>query len=587
MRLENGIPYATDFADIYHSADGAGEVQRVFIQPSGLAAVGLADDPLWVGELGFGSGLNFAVLAEQCIRQRRRLHFVSCDAAPLSPQDFSRVAAGRTAELSIYQALDRAYPPLISGWHRRYLADGLITLSLHWGDAQTALNHLARQESRPFRAWFLDGFAPDRNPQMWSEALLSLVGRLSAAQTTVATFTAAGRVRRGLQAAGFEMRRVDQRPHKRESLAGFYKGESVPNAAAPSRAVVLGAGLAGASVARQLAQRDVQVSVLEAGPAPASGASGIAVSMLHPRLLANASDEARLRCHAYLYSAAFVASFVAEPPDFTGALQLPGKNATEARLQAIAGHYQDSGGWLAPLNQPEAEQFTGWTLNSGGLWFPQSQPIDMSALCRRLLDHPNIELRCNAPVQALADADEVPVVLACAAACRDFPPASYLELAAVQGQIDIVRPGALPKAAMLGNGYVVPWGDKLALGSTYEYSPWENGRATRENLAQLPVGQRSNIRWLERSRGTRCVSSDRLPIVGAIYDRDQRAIANLFVSTAMGSMGNVFSHYAGELLASQICGEFPPATRELQAALSSLRFRQRQERRGHRLDSRP
>ena len=83
------------------------------------------------------------------------------------------------------------------------------------------------------------------------------------------------------------------------------------------------------------------------------------------------------------------------------------------------------------------------------------------------------------------------------------------------------------------------------------------------------------------------MTSDRLPVVGPLFSADQDAIPDLYVSTGMGSMGNVFSHYAGELLASKICGEFLPATQGLQAALSSLRFRQRQARRGFRLDARP
>ena len=72
-----------------------------------------------------------------------------------------------------------------------------------------------------------------------------------------------------------------------------------------------------------------------------------------------------------------------------------------------------------------------------------------------------------------------------------------------------------------------------------------------------------------------------------MFDEQQRAIPDLHVSTGMGSMGNVFCHYAGEVLASQICGEPPPATRELESALSSLRFRQRQQRRGYRLNAGP
>ena len=590
VQLDTGVPYATNFADIYHSPDGAAEVYRVFIAPSGLADREPTPEPLWVGELGFGSGLNFAALAEQCRHQGQRLHFVSCDAAPLAPATFSQIASQRSATHPIYGELARAYPPLISGWHRRQLAGGLITLSVFWGDAQTALAHLARQPGQAMNSWLLDGFAPDRNPGMWSEALLGLLGNLCAPGATVATFTAAGRVRRGLQAAGFEMRRVDQRPHKRESLAGIFRGRAAQAPAKPRHVAVIGAGLAGASVARQIAVRDVPVTVYEAGPAPAAGASGIPVSMLHPRLLADGSTEARLRAHAFLYSGAQVDGASPQAHSTSGALQLPGKNASEVRLRAIAERYHHTGDWLQFLDVDGAQERSGWELDSGGLRFPDSRRIHMPKLIGHLLDHPNIAVRCAAPIRSLTELSPMPTVLACGTACRDFAEAAYLELAAVAGQIDVVEAARPPRLPLLGNGYVVPWDGKLALGSTYEYSPWDQARATQANLSQLPQkpdGKQADTRWLSRHRGMRCVSSDRLPVVGALFDRQQRPIPDLYVSSGMGSMGNVFSHYGAELLASEICGEFLPATSELVAALSSRRFRQRQERRGYKLDAQP
>jgi glycine/D-amino acid oxidase-like deaminating enzyme len=120
-------------------------------------------------------------------------------------------------------------------------------------------------------------------------------------------------------------------------------------------------------------------------------------------------------------------------------------------------------------------------------------------------------------------------------------------------------------------------GPLLAVGATYEYRPWDPEEATRRNLEQLR-GQ--GWVWQRRVRGTRTVSSDRLPVAGHLYGEDAARLPALLVSTGHGSMGVVTSHLAGAVVASLISGEFPPLTRELEAALSPLRFRERQARRG-------
>ncbi|MFP6816066.1 MAG: tRNA (5-methylaminomethyl-2-thiouridine)(34)-methyltransferase MnmD, partial [Pseudomonadales bacterium] len=381
-------PYAEAYQDIYHAADGPQEVRRVFIEPSGLTEKIHQRTEVLIGELGFGTALNFAVAAEICLNTDTRLHFVSFDAAPIGAAEFAGICATRTHDQEIYSELGELYPPLISGWHRRYLANGRITLSLFWGDATDGLEDLDGRQHRPFDAWFLDGFAPDRNPDVWTSDLLARIGGLCATGSSVATFTAAGRVRRALEAAGFSMRRVDQRPNKRESLAGVHRGSDKRWWTLPSCVQVVGAGLAGASAARHLAERGINVQVYEAQSTPAAGASGIPATVLHPRLLADASPQAALRSHAYLYSAAYCGAHVDGTP--MGALQLPARNADSGRLKKIAQRYAPSGDWLALLDADAASAKARWDIHTSALWFPHSRVIDTPGLCNALLDHPNI-----------------------------------------------------------------------------------------------------------------------------------------------------------------------------------------------------
>lgn len=569
-------PYSPTFADIYHARDGATEAQRVLIEPSGLRDKAGRQRSLLIGELGFGSALNLAAAAAVCLRAGARLHFVSFDAAPIAPPEFAAICARRAPQLPIYAELRDRYPPLIRGWHRRYLANGAITLSLFWGDAATGLDDIIDRQRQPFDIWFLDGFTPDRNPDMWTPALLGRLGALSSAGTTVATFTAASRVRRALEAAGFAMRRVDQRPHKPQSLAGVYRGHERAATALPGAVHVIGAGLAGASVAWHLAQRDVNVQVFEAQASVATGASGIPTTVMHPRLLVDGSAQAALRCQAYLYSSAWCAGALHTPA--TGVLQLPGRNADERRLQTLAARYAASGDWLTLLTAEAASARASWEISSQALCFPHGRSIDTPGLCRLLLDHPNIELRC---ATAVAAPTEQPTVLACGVACSGFDAASYLETAPVDGQVDAVRLTSVPTLPLVGNGYLIPRDGDLLAGTTYEYRRWDPADATATNLQQLADAGRQGL-WLARFRATRCVSSDRTPIAGRLYDADLTPLANLYVVTGLGSMGTVFSQFAGALVAAQICGEFAPMTTALESAMSSARFRVRQARRGFR-----
>ena len=118
LSWRDGQPFNENFVDIYHAVDGHREVERVFLGPSGLHELARKHERIYVGEFGFGTGLNFAVTAEACLRAGCRLHFISFDAAPVDPDEFIELAKKRSADQPIYKALAEQYPPLIEGWHR-------------------------------------------------------------------------------------------------------------------------------------------------------------------------------------------------------------------------------------------------------------------------------------------------------------------------------------------------------------------------------------------------------------------------------------------------------------------------------------
>lgn len=217
-------PFSKQFQDIYFSTeDGLAETEYVFLTQNHLATRMGDSENLTIIETGFGSGLNFLCtwkLWQECAKNNTRLNFVSIEKYPLKPEDLAQ-------SLSLFPTLDTLsqqviaqYQPNTLGLHCLDFASGKIHLQLWIGDVSDILPQL----NTPADAWFLDGFAPTKNPDMWQSDLFKHMARLSKPQTTFSTFTSAGIVRRGLQSAGFQVHKISGFGKKREMLCGEFIG---------------------------------------------------------------------------------------------------------------------------------------------------------------------------------------------------------------------------------------------------------------------------------------------------------------------------------------------------------------------------
>lgn len=214
---ENDTPVSTRFEDPYFSRlDGRDEARHVFLAGNGLPQRWAGRHAFTIAELGFGTGLNFLETLAAWRRQDPRdaaLTYVSFEQYPLAADDLAR-ALDRWPDLAgDRDALLAGWPPE-PGWHDRTF--GTVTLRLGIGDA----NALAPQWESEADAWYLDGFSPARNPDMWDDELMAAVCAHTAPGGTFATFTAAGWVRRNLQSAGFAVEKVPGYGRKRECLCG-------------------------------------------------------------------------------------------------------------------------------------------------------------------------------------------------------------------------------------------------------------------------------------------------------------------------------------------------------------------------------
>ncbi len=224
----NNTPYSIEFNDIYFSTDdGLDEAKQVFIAQNQLETrfKSLEVQAFTIIETGFGTGLNFLVTSALWLTHaplHAQLHFYSIEKYPLKLADLSRAHALWPQFSVISSELFNQYETLISGTNHFSIAGGRIQLSLQVDDIALVLPQLTKKAN----AWFLDGFAPAKNAEMWTVDVFTHIARLSQANTSFATFTSAGLVRRGLQAAGFKVEKQAGFGKKREMLRGTFVGES-------------------------------------------------------------------------------------------------------------------------------------------------------------------------------------------------------------------------------------------------------------------------------------------------------------------------------------------------------------------------
>ena len=570
---DQGRPHSRVFDDVYFSdKSGLEETRYVFIEQNALRerfAALPVNGQLVIGETGFGTGLNFLCawqLFEQTAHPDARLHFISVEKYPLTRDDLQRALALWPELATWSEQLLAAYFAIHPGFQHVSLANGRVTLTLLIGDV---LEQLPQLDAR-VDAWFLDGFAPAKNPEMWTPQLFAQLARLAAPGSTISTFTSTGWVRRALNDAGFKMRRTPGIGHKWEILRGSFIGlpehvltppESKPWYARPPqiegerRALVIGGGLSGCASANSLAKRGWHVCLLERHERLAKEASGNPQGVLYMKLSAHGTTLSQLIVSGFGYTRRLLEQLQrGRDWDECGVLQL-GFNAKEAERQAqLAAAFPPA--LVHLLDQPQAQALAGVELAHGGLFYPEGGWVHPPALCQFQALHPNIQVLTHHDVLQLQQVDgqwqaiqgdqvvaSAPVViLAGAAEVKRFPAASGLPLKRIRGQITQLvetQASAALKTVVCAEGYIAPGRlGEHTLGASFDFN--------NEDLTTTPAGHQGNLDLLqeispalaqqlgqeqldpETLRGWaafRCTSPDYLPIVGPLSEPEAFAQA--------------------------------------------------------------
>lgn len=565
---DQGRPRSRVFDDVYFSdQSGLDETRYVFLEQNRLAerfAALSAGGRLVIGETGFGTGLNFLCawqLFEQHAVAGARLHFVSVEKFPLSPADLQRALALWPELKPFSDQLLKHYVAIHQGFQRIVLDHGRVTLTLLIGDALEQLPQLDGQ----IDAWFLDGFAPAKNPEMWTAELFAELARLAAPGSTISTFTSTGWVRRLLNAAGFKMKRTPGIGHKWEILRGEFlgwpEGVAPPAAAKPwfarptpltgdRRALVIGAGLAGCATAASLAARGWQVSLLERHGAVAQEASGNPQGVLYLKLSAHGTALSQLIVSGFGYTRRLLETLQRGTDwDDCGVLQLAfNEKERERQAQLAAAFPEDLLQWL---DQPEAQARAGIGLAHGGLYYPEGGWVHPPALCQAQSTQPGVTLLPHQEAVELRKIDgqwqafdnerliaTAPVVvLAGAADIKRFPQSADLPLKRIRGQITRLAQTTHSQAlttVVCAEGYVAPARlGEHTLGASFDFNSDDLTPTTAEHLGNLAMLEEISTDLVARLHVSeldaeslqgraafRCTSPDYLPIVGPLADRE-------------------------------------------------------------------
>ena len=427
---EGKVPVSEQFGDVYFSKDnGLEESGYVFIEGTQLFQD--ARPRVVIGETGFGTGLNFLATWRvwQQLDVKPQLHFVSVEKYPLSKQQLIQALECWPDLKPLADALIAQYPdPIFEPVCRMVFEAGAVQLTILFGDALESFRRLVPAEingqdacfGRPIviDAWFLDGFAPAKNSEMWRPELFEAMAALSGKGTSLATFTAAGFVRRGLQDAGFVMQKRKGFGNKREMLVGeFVAGAPYSQAIEPDKAynekpahrgplpriphwarvntptpvktvAIIGAGLAGCNTALSLARRGLKVSVFDKG-AVASGASGNPQGVLYTRpshhddIFARFNAVALDLAHAYYQQV----SDCFEP---TGVVHLGFDEKHQTLNQQVLERFKDHPAIAESLDRSEIAKRFGGDVNCNGVYTQKGGSVSPPELCQALLNHPNI-----------------------------------------------------------------------------------------------------------------------------------------------------------------------------------------------------
>ncbi|WP_032093634.1 bifunctional tRNA (5-methylaminomethyl-2-thiouridine)(34)-methyltransferase MnmD/FAD-dependent 5-carboxymethylaminomethyl-2-thiouridine(34) oxidoreductase MnmC [Necropsobacter rosorum] len=581
-------PVSARFDDVYFSnQDGLQESRYVFLQGNQLWSrwQQCRQRHFVIAETGFGTGLNFFAATALFRRFRRdyphspltRLFFISFEKYPLSAAQLAEIHRAYPEFSELAQQLQQDWPEPIAGCYRLHFAE--TTLDVWFGDIADNLPQLGDYMCQRIDAWFLDGFSPAKNPQMWNDELYRNMYRYTKPQGTFATFTAAGAVRKGLQQAGFEVSKRKGFGQKRECLHGikphdapapaintpWYLAQPAHFESKPDVAVI-GGGIASLFTALSLLQRGARVTLYCEDEQPALNASGNKQGAFYPQLSDDDLRNIRFYIHAFAYGQQqlrrAIAQDIAFEHQFCGVALCAYDQKSAVKLGKIS-----ACDWppalFRLLDQKALSETVGLPLPCGGGFIAQGGWLAPRQFVQTMFAHlqqQGLIIKTAQKITALSplaggwqltNADGAQfthcvAVLANGHRLTQFSQTAKLPLYPVRGQVSQIPTSAnllKLKTVLCYDGYLTPADQAKSshcIGASHvrdnadrRFSPQEqqeNQHKIQRNLAPVDWVNEVDTSGNLARVGVRCAVRDRIPMVGNVPDFQQQTAdyRNLF-----------------------------------------------------------
>lgn len=594
-------PYSAAFSDIYFTPeDGAAESNHVFLEgnnlPQRFQECHQSPDSkaFTIFETGFGTGLNFLLTAKlwQDIESKskttpkgagNRLDYYSVEQFPISPDDLQIIHQVLGIESPLSTELTENYPPPMPGIYSIKVSDS-VTLHLIFYPLDMALKEIGVNENFAVDAWFLDGFAPSKNPEMWNKSLLHFMTLYSAQGSTLATFTVAAAIRKQLPFYGFDISKQPGFGRKREMLTATFTNkelskprETLASAYLKPRApiksiAIIGGSLSGCALAYQLQKSGLEPHIFEASDSICAGASNM------PSLVASPALSIDHNAYSQLTFLAFerLLAFTQQHPDLSSvsfAHQLTSQKYSQQHLN----QYQETYSSHTWADGSELFEFEPITINDKqfkGLKMPAVQ-VNGQEFCQTLIENLNpSNIHLSYKINKLEDLEGFDQIIMCTGyQLPAITSQSLPDISPMRGQLTTLNATINHQAPINHDGHLAHYQDQLVIGATFESS--DEGQVKRENsLTNIEkVNQRFGFEFNEKDingehPGVRATSYDRFPFCGEFSTINGQTI---WLNYGFGARGLCFSMLCAEVITQAILGKTSPLPKTLLKRVSPLR----------------
>jgi len=649
---EQGTPYSKKFDDIYFDIEsGFNQSQQVFVEGNQLKERLLdpSQKKITIAETGFGSGLNFLLtlrtyylLEQEQKNQLANIEFISTEKYPLTKQQLQQ-SLTLFPELNEYAILlIQQYPNQPIDVCKFHFFDGKITLNLIINDASHGFSKLFPAPVPPkygcpthplVDIWYLDGFSPEKNPEMWNKTLFMQIARLSKPQATLATFTVAGSVRRGLTDVGFRLQKKRNKGKKREILVGIFQtapfGKSYqqrPLSTKPQQVSIIGGGIASACAAYALTKQGVNVVIYCKDSEIAQGASSNAIGALFPLIHQLPDDISHFYQQAFWRAKEFYQEINVQGFEFShdwcGLLDL----AFDDKLKTFQHKFEQLNLWpkalLYSVNKKSASQLANLSLKDGGLFYPKAGWIAPKECVHQIFNAAQqtgkLRIKCHINVEGISQNNDkswqlstnkgeltAKVLLLCGGAeAITLNVLKNSSLVAIRGQVSSMKPNKQSDkltTVICHKGYLTPsYNNQQCIGATFERGTFDTTPKTEEDIYNLTMLEQClpNVtHWqlsdvISSKARLRCASPDHFPMVGAMPNIEQHqsvyahlakdkkfkvhtpapCLENLYILSGLGARGLCSAPLLADILTADLCGLPYPVSYKMLYNLAPNRF---------------